>query len=161
MLKTQHWFPLVLSHLAQKRSKALLPLKKRKKEKDAAVFPLFCIWCEIGRARGQTQKKWSSGLKRQSQEHFLVTRFPEGKTAHDAFEAGCVLSQNVPLEIFFCFQDFLGGRGVDMILEFVADVNMENDVKLLARFGRIMVSSFNLPHFFWGGGGGIVHFVDA
>ena len=31
-------------------------------------------------------------------------------------------------------------KGVDMIIELVGDVNMDKDVKLLAKFGRIMVS---------------------
>ena len=37
-------------------------------------------------------------------------------------------------------QDFVGGKGVNMIVEMRADTNMDNDVKLLAKFGRIMVS---------------------
>ena len=37
-------------------------------------------------------------------------------------------------------QEFVGGKGVNMIIELVADVNMDTDVKLLAKFGRIMVS---------------------
>jgi NADPH:quinone reductase len=31
------------------------------------------------------------------------------------------------------------GRGVDVILEMLANVNLENDLKLLARFGRVIV----------------------
>ena len=36
-------------------------------------------------------------------------------------------------------QDFVGGKGVNMIVEMRTDTNMDNDVKLLAKFGRIMV----------------------
>jgi NADPH:quinone reductase len=32
-----------------------------------------------------------------------------------------------------------GGRGVDVILEMLANVNLANDLKLLARFGRVIV----------------------
>ena len=39
------------------------------------------------------------------------------------------------------FQEFVNNKGVDMIIESVGDVNMDKDVKLLAKFGRIMVNS--------------------
>ena len=41
--------------------------------------------------------------------------------------------------MFKHLQDFVGGKGVNMIVEMRADTNMDNDVKLLAKFGRIMV----------------------
>ena len=41
--------------------------------------------------------------------------------------------------MFKHLQDFVGGQGVNMIVEMRADTNMDNDVKLLAKFGRIMV----------------------
>ena len=34
----------------------------------------------------------------------------------------------------------MNNKGVDMITELVGDVNMDKDVKLLAKFGRIMVN---------------------
>ena len=41
--------------------------------------------------------------------------------------------------MFKHLQGFVGGKGVNMIVEMRADTNMDIDVKLLAKFGRIMV----------------------
>ena len=39
------------------------------------------------------------------------------------------------------FQESVNNKGVNMIIELVGDVNMDKDVKLLAKFGRIMVGT--------------------
>ena len=38
------------------------------------------------------------------------------------------------------FQNATDGQGVDIILENLANVNLGADLKLLSRFGRVMVS---------------------
>ena len=80
----------------------------------------------------------------------LVYITPLAATAADGTHAtgmhSCILLQtfyrNALVNINLMFkhlQDFVGGKGVNMIVEMRADSNMGNDVKLLAKFGRVMV----------------------
>ena len=38
-------------------------------------------------------------------------------------------------------QGFTGGAGVDVILEMLANVNLQNDLEILKKHGRVIVSS--------------------
>ena len=44
-------------------------------------------------------------------------------------------------------QDFTGGTGVDVVMEMLANVNLQNDLEILKKHGRIIVSSLNNVYF--------------
>ena len=47
--------------------------------------------------------------------------------------------------LIFCFEDAVGDRGVDIICEMLASKNLKDDIPLLARNGRIIVSVNAIP----------------
>ena len=65
-----------------------------------------------------------------------ISEFQKGHMAW-----GSVNQSNIKITLACFYQEFVKNKGVNMIIELVGDVNMDKDVKLLAKFGRIMVSS--------------------
>ena len=42
---------------------------------------------------------------------------------------------------FVLFQEYAGGAAVDVVLEMLANVNLQNDLQILAKHGRVIVST--------------------
>lgn len=63
---------------------------------------------------------------------------PEGKEMVAAHGADAVLDHS-DAEHFAAINEFTGGNGVDIIIEMLANINLERDFECLAMFGRIVI----------------------
>ncbi|MCE1247904.1 MAG: NADPH:quinone reductase [Firmicutes bacterium] len=61
-----------------------------------------------------------------------------GKALVEKYGAALVIDHNDP-DHFTQALEFTGGKGVDVILEMLANVNLGNDIQILAKHGRVVV----------------------
>ena len=97
---------------------------------------------EVERVRGRNEsvESWECGWR-----CGLFVQNHCGKYPSSAFSLQTVFDEKTPdlsLTLFkLSFQDFTGGVGVDVVLEMLSNVNLKNDLQLVAKHGRIIVSA--------------------